>query len=157
MVNISTSPFSPSYFTCSPKTESNQKQRLKETLMLSIKVSLSGHRSENTQTDTGSGEMSRSYSVGFTPVPFSINLIFVQVKFHLPSQEILKVLQLLYYHREMSIQSQSHLKPKILANTSIFWVEKAMAPHSSTLAWKIPWMEEPGGLQSMGSLRVGHD
>ena len=34
---------------------------------------------------------------------------------------------------------------------------KAMAPHSSTLAWKIPWMEEPGALQSMGSLRVGHD
>ena len=32
-----------------------------------------------------------------------------------------------------------------------------MAPHSSTLAWKIPRMEEPGGLQSMGSLRVGHD
>ena len=32
-----------------------------------------------------------------------------------------------------------------------------MAPHSGTLAWKIPWMEEPGGLQSMGSLRVGHD
>jgi len=36
-------------------------------------------------------------------------------------------------------------------------LEKAMEPHSSTLAWKIPWMEEPGGLQSMGSLRVGHD
>ena len=36
-------------------------------------------------------------------------------------------------------------------------LEKAMAPHSSTLAWKIPWMEEPGGLQSMGSLKVGHD
>ena len=35
--------------------------------------------------------------------------------------------------------------------------EKAMAPHSSTLAWKLPWMEEPGGLQSMGSRRVGHD
>ena len=35
--------------------------------------------------------------------------------------------------------------------------EKAMATHSSTLAWKIPWMEEPGKLQSMGSLRVGHD
>ena len=32
--------------------------------------------------------------------------------------------------------------------------EKAMTPHSSTLAWKIPWMEEPGGLQSMGSRRV---
>ena len=36
-------------------------------------------------------------------------------------------------------------------------LEKAMAPHSSTLAWKIPRTEEPGGLQSMGSLRVGHD
>ena len=36
-------------------------------------------------------------------------------------------------------------------------LEKAMAPHSSTLAWKIPWMEEPGRLQSMGFRRVGHD
>ena len=35
--------------------------------------------------------------------------------------------------------------------------EKAMATHSTTLAWKIPWMEEPGRLQSMGSHRVGHD
>ena len=36
-------------------------------------------------------------------------------------------------------------------------LEKAMAIHSSTLAWKIPWMEEPGRLQSMGSLRVRHN
>ena len=36
-------------------------------------------------------------------------------------------------------------------------MEKAMATHSSTLAWKIPWMEKPGRLQSMGSLRVRHD
>ena len=36
-------------------------------------------------------------------------------------------------------------------------LEKEMAPHSSILAWKIPWMEEPGRLQSMGSQRVGHD
>ena len=36
-------------------------------------------------------------------------------------------------------------------------LEKAMAPHSSTLAWKIPWTEEPGRLQSMGLQRVGHD
>ena len=35
--------------------------------------------------------------------------------------------------------------------------EKAMAPHSSTLAWKIPWTEEPRRLRSMRSLRVGHD
>ena len=36
-------------------------------------------------------------------------------------------------------------------------LEKEMATHSSTLAWKIPWMEKPGKLQSMGSQRVGHD
>ena len=44
-------------------------------------------------------------------------------------------------------------------NTSFYCenLEKAMAPHSSTLAWKIPWPEEPGRLQSMGWWRVGHD
>ena len=36
-------------------------------------------------------------------------------------------------------------------------LEKEMATHSNTIAWKIPWTEEPGGLQSMGSQRVGHD
>ena len=47
-----------------------------------------------------------------------------------------------------------HTQILIIANTKM---EKAMAPHSSTLAWKIPWTEEPGRLQSMVSLRVGHD
>ena len=45
----------------------------------------------------------------------------------------------------------------VILRKVVHTVEKAMAPHSSTLAWKIPWMEEPGGLQSMGSLRVGYD
>ena len=36
-------------------------------------------------------------------------------------------------------------------------LEKEMAPHSSVLAWRMPWTEKPGGLQSMGSHRVGHD
>ena len=49
-----------------------------------------------------------------------------------------------------------HVSCVHLGNT-ITSSEKAMAPHSSTLAWKIPWMEEPGRLQSMGSLWVGHD
>ena len=40
---------------------------------------------------------------------------------------------------------------------TMFYMEKAMAPHSSTLAWKILWTEEPGRLQSIGLLRVGHD
>ena len=38
----------------------------------------------------------------------------------------------------------------------VLLLEKAMAPYSNTLAWKIPWAAEPGWLQSMGSLRVGH-
>jgi len=56
------------------------------------------------------------------------------------------------------IQTTSHL-PRMNINRVIYenQPEKAMAPYSSTLAWKIPWTEEPGGLQSMGSLRVGHD
>ena len=52
-----------------------------------------------------------------------------------------------------SVSAIKNLKFKALYLKS----EKAMAPHSSTLAWKIPWMEEPGRLRSMGSLRVGHD
>ena len=46
-----------------------------------------------------------------------------------------------------------------IRNTKDYFLglEKAMAPHSSTFAWKIPWMEEPGRLQSVGLLRVGHD
>ena len=44
-----------------------------------------------------------------------------------------------------------------LRSTLLEILEKAMATHSSTLAWKIPWTEEPGRLQSMGSQRVGHD
>jgi len=46
---------------------------------------------------------------------------------------------------------------KMDKEVGVYILEKAMATHYSTLAWKIPWMEEPGGLQSMGSLRVRHD
>ena len=65
------------------------------------------------------------------------------------------------------MSSLVRVSPFLLVNTSCFTAlavafcyflsEKAMAPHSSTLAWKTPWMKEPGRLQSMGSLRVGHD
>ena len=47
--------------------------------------------------------------------------------------------------------------PWFLPVSAGYFSEKAMAPNSSTLAWKILWMEEPGGLQSTGSLRVRHD
>ena len=46
---------------------------------------------------------------------------------------------------------------KRMGKTRDLFTQKAVAPHSSTLAWKIPWMEEPGRLKSMLSLRVGHD
>ena len=58
------------------------------------------------------------------------------------------------------IALQAYLKKQEkcqINNLTLHLTEKAMAPHSSTLAWKIPWMEEPGRLQSMGSRRVGHD
>ena len=47
--------------------------------------------------------------------------------------------------------------PEFFTLQNVSFMEKAMAPHSSTLAWKIPWTEEPGRLQSMGSRRIGHD
>ena len=65
--------------------------------------------------------------------------------------------------------NRTSLVGQMVKNLSVMWktwvrtlgwedpLEKAMAPHSSILAWKIPWAEEPGGLQSMGSLRVGHE
>ena len=50
-----------------------------------------------------------------------------------------------------------HIKILTICRAARLSTEKAMAPHSSTLDWKIQWTEEPGRLQSMGSLRVGHD
>ena len=62
-------------------------------------------------------------------------------------------------HRWFQAHKPQFQKPRAsLSSEVVEWeTEKAMAPYSSTLAWKIPWMEEPGGLQSMGSLRVGHN
>ena len=58
---------------------------------------------------------------------------------------------------EQIIQSEVSQKEKHQYSILTHILEKAMAPHSSTLAWKIPWAEEPGRLQSMGLQRVGHD
>ena len=55
-------------------------------------------------------------------------------------------------HGQRNLAGYRPWGPKELDKT-----EKVMAPHSSTLAWRVPWTEEPGGLQSMGSLRVRHD
>ena len=59
--------------------------------------------------------------------------------------------------RDITLLTKVHLVKAMVFPVVMYGSEKAMAPHSSTLAWKIPWMEGPGGLQPMGSLRVGHD
>ena len=62
-----------------------------------------------------------------------------------------------------SLVAQTVKRPSMMRETwvrSLGWedpLEKEMAIHSSTIAWKIPWTEAPGRLQSMGSQRVGHD
>ena len=59
--------------------------------------------------------------------------------------------------RDVSLPTRALLVKAMVFPVVIYGSEKAMATHSSTLAWKIPWTEEAGRLQSMGSLRVGHD
>ena len=61
---------------------------------------------------------------------------------------------------KISVKRRASLIKKLFSMSleiTRFPLEKAMAPHFSTLAWKIPWVAEPGGLQTMGLLRVGHD
>ena len=69
------------------------------------------------------------------------------------------ITQASFFHRCVICISPSTFFPCLLPHTMhlSFISEKAMTTHSSTLAWKIPWMEEPGRLQSMRSLRVEHD
>ena len=70
-----------------------------------------------------------------------------------------KSLEFLYTNNEKSEREIKESIPFTIATKRIKYlgINFALAPHSSTLAWKLPWTEEPGGLQSMGSLRVGHD
>ena len=59
--------------------------------------------------------------------------------------------------RDISLLTRALLVKAMVFPIVMYGLEKAMATHSSTLAWKIPWTEEPGRLQSMGSLRVRHN
>ena len=67
--------------------------------------------------------------------------------FRTPSSLVAQTVKHLHTMRETCVQSLGREDP----------LEKEMATHSSTLAWRIPWTEEPGGLQSMGSQRVEQD
>ena len=59
--------------------------------------------------------------------------------------------------RDISLLTRALLVKAMVFPIVMYGLEKAMATHSSTLAWKIPWTEKPGRLQSMGSLRVRHN
>ena len=59
--------------------------------------------------------------------------------------------------RDITLPTKVHLVKAVVFPVVMYGWEKAMATHSGALAWKIPWMEEPGRLQSMGSRRVWHD
>ena len=59
--------------------------------------------------------------------------------------------------RDITLPTKVHLVKAMVFPVVMYGTEKAMGTHSSTLAWKIPWMEEPGGLPSLRSHRVGHD
>jgi len=67
----------------------------------------------------------------------------------LPAEPLGKLYMCVYIYTHIYIDTHTHIYMHVCI---YICMEKAMAPHSSTLAWKIPWMEEPGGLQSMGSL-----
>ena len=75
---------------------------------------------------------------------FAINYIFINININRASL-MAQMVKHLSAMQETGVQSLSWEDP----------LEKEMAAHSSSLAWKIPWMEEPGRLQSMGSQRVG--
>ena len=59
--------------------------------------------------------------------------------------------------RDITLPAKVCLVKAMVFLVVMYGLEKATATHSSTLAWKIPWTEEPGRLQSMGSLRVRHN
>ena len=63
----------------------------------------------------------------------------------------------LYFWTQIKSKRRKHQSWQNNSRSKSTLKEKAVAPHSTTLAWKIPWTEEPGGLQSMGSQRVRHD
>ena len=86
----------------------------------------------------------------FSPFPFLLHLDKWNSVFLIAETQILEV----FFPWQFSLR---FIIQYIIKYSWLHLLEKAMAPHSSTLAWKTPWMEEPGRLQSMGSLRVRHD
>ena len=80
---------------------------------------------------------------------------FYYIHFHLSCSPVWGGLTFCCFH--FDFLGHFWIWSNVFGDKSCFHSEKVMAPHSSTLAWKIPWTEEPGRLQSMGSQRVRHD
>ena len=89
-------------------------------------------------------------SVHFQGKPFNITVIQV----YAPNSNAEEA-EVEWFYEDLQDLLELTTKKDVLSITGDW--QKAMAPHSSTLAWKIPWTEEHGRLKSMGSLRVGHD
>ena len=104
------------------------------------------------------GSQSRTRVSGWITIlwkeTFNFPIYFLSVQFILVSQSCPSLCDPM--DCSTSCLPVHHQLPEF-TETHIHWAEKEMATHSSTLAWKIPWTEEPGRLQSMGSRRVGHD
>ena len=94
----------------------------------------------------------------FTYGNIHVSMLFSQIIPCSPSPTESKRLLLTSVSLLLSHIQAYHYHSKFHIYALVYCVgERAMAPHSSALAWKIPWAEEPGGLQSMGSRRVGHN
>ena len=94
----------------------------------------------------------------FLWAPKSLQMVIAAMK--LKDAYSLKVttnLDSIFKRRDITLPTEVCLNKSMVFPMVMYGSDKAMAPHSSTLAWKIPWMEEPGILRSMGSRRVGHD
>ena len=85
------------------------------------------------------------------------DLIFLGFKITVDGDCSHEIQRCLLIGRNAMINLDSVLKSRDITLLKKVHIVKTMASHSSTLAWKIPWTEEPGRLQSMGSLRVGYD
>ena len=72
-------------------------------------------------------------------------------------RKVMTNLHSIFKSRDITLSTKVCLVKAMVFPVVMYGLEKATATHSSTLAWKIPWTEEPGRLQSMGSLRVRHN
>ena len=123
-------------------------QQITEEIKKEIKICIETNENENTTTQNL-----------WDSVKAVLRVRFIAIQAYLQKQEKNKINYLTLHLKQLEkeeVKNRSVNRRKKIIKIKAE-MEKVMAPHPSTLAWKLPWMEEPGRLQSMGSLRVGHD